>query len=41
MAPGYSRLGQANIRIPQGLTGRLAIKLFIIGEFSNANVFVQ
>ena len=41
MVPGYSGLGQANIRIPQGLTGRLAIKLFINGEFSNANVFVQ
>lgn len=41
MAPGYSGLGQANIRIPEGLTGRLAIKLFINGEFSNSNVSVQ
>jgi uncharacterized protein (TIGR03437 family) len=41
MAPGYAGLGQANIRIAEGLAGRLAIKLFINGEFSNANVFVQ
>ncbi|MDA1236042.1 MAG: matrixin family metalloprotease [Acidobacteria bacterium] len=41
MAPGFSGLGQANIRIPEGLTGRLTIKLFINGEWSNSNVTVQ
>jgi len=41
MAPGYSGLGQANIRIPEGLTGRMSIKLFINGEWSNSNVTVQ
>lgn len=41
MAPGYSGLGQANIRIPAGLSGRMAIKLFINGEWSNSNVTVQ
>ena len=41
MAPGYSGLGQANIRIPEGLTGRLEILLFINGEGTNSNVTVQ
>jgi uncharacterized protein (TIGR03437 family) len=41
MAPGYSGLGQANIRIPEGLTGRLEILLFINGEATNSNVTVQ
>lgn len=41
MAPGYSGLGQANIRIPEGLTGRLEILLFINGQGTNSNVTVQ
>jgi uncharacterized protein (TIGR03437 family) len=41
MAPGYAGLGQANIRIPEGLAGRMSIKLFINGQWSNSNVTVQ
>ncbi len=41
MAPGYSGLGQANIRIPDGLTGRLEILLFINGDGTNSNITVQ
>lgn len=41
LAPGYAGVGQVNIKVPEGVTGRLPIKVGIGDEWSNSNVTVQ
>lgn len=41
LAPGYAGVGQVNIKVPGGVTGRLPIKVGIGDEWSNSNVTVQ
>jgi uncharacterized protein (TIGR03437 family) len=41
MAPGFSGVGQANIIVPEGVSGRVPIKVGIGVEWSNSNVTVQ